>query len=230
MIPGIELVLASAASGGISAAIAFALGRDLRRINRSDCRECRTDVLTGIGNRRLADDALAACANLGDQDDDQPFTVILLDLDRFKAVNDTHGHAVGDAVLIEVARRLREVCDREIVARLSGDEFVVIADARTPLLARMLASHIHDALTAPMVIDALTLSVGASVGVVVATPDQADQALRAADLAMYAAKLAGGGVAQRVIDATDDNPESTDRPLARLRDVRGMDPSRAEVA
>ena len=223
------ILFSSLTSASVSAAIAYALGRDLRQINRADCQECRTDALTGIGNRRFATEALTACANLGDQDDDQPFAVVMVDLDRFKQVNDTHGHHIGDAVLIEVARRLGEVCDRDIVARLGGDEFVIIAGVHTRPLARMLAAHVHDTLTTPMTIGDLTLTVGASVGVVVATPTQADRALKHADRAMYTAKMAGGGIAERVIDPTDDIPEGTDRPLVRLRDMRQMDPTRAEV-
>lgn len=215
------ILLSSLATGAVTSAIAYALGHDLRRTQTAGCQECMVDALTGIGNRRLAMSALDACANLGDQDADQPFTVLMIDLDRFKQVNDTHGHETGDLVLIEVARRLTKTCGRDIVARLGGDEFIVIAGVHTRPLARMLAAQVHTTLTAPMTIEGLTLTVGASVGLVLANPAQASRALKHSDRAMYLAKLDGGGVAELAIDPTDTDTQA--RPTVRLRDLQGME-------
>ena len=122
----------------------------------------------------------------------------MLDLDGFKAINDTHGHAAGDEALREVARRLRRcVRERDLVARLGGDEFVVVL---TDLGARSRAvqdsmERIQAALAEPITFDGTQLGLGAAIGVATFPADAGDAAdlLAHADRAMYAAKGARNG-------------------------------------
>lgn len=153
------------------------------------------DALTGLGNRSLLaarlQDALSTATA-----DTQP-AVLLLDLDRFKEVNDTLGHHVGDELLRVVAARLREF-DRSgtTIARLGGDEFaVLLPTAGTEDAAVDLAQQIAARLRVSVELSDVTISTDASIGVALAEPghDQAD-VLRHADTAMYAAKNAGAPV------------------------------------
>lgn len=125
------------------------------------------------------------------------FAVLLLDLDRFKAVNDTLGHHAGDQLLQQVARRL-EACVRtgDLVARMSGDEFNVLLEAIEPAEALERARQIVAALEVPYDIGEHTVASGASIGLVTSTPGMisVDDYLRAADAAMYAAKSRTSGV------------------------------------
>jgi diguanylate cyclase (GGDEF)-like protein len=121
-------------------------------------------------------------------------TLLMLDLDGFKEVNDTFGHSTGDQVLIQVAHRIVAcVRDGDAVARLGGDEFaVVLATGRTEEVA-ILARRVLTALELPLVLKTTTVSVAASIGIASAGPGTtADELLRNADLAMYAAKSSGG--------------------------------------
>ena len=132
-------------------------------------------------------------------DDDRPtrgettmFAVLLLDLNGFKAVNDTYGHHVGDQLLQQVARRL-ESCVRsvDLVARMSGDEFNVLLESIDPAEASQRAEQIAAALAAPYVVGEHTVISGASIGLVSSASRLAtvDDYLRAADAAMYRAKV-----------------------------------------
>ncbi len=157
------------------------------------------DPLTELPNRRLLDDrlhqALRARSRMG-----QTTAVLMIDLDRFKRLNDTHGHAAGDQLLRAVARRLRElVRPYDTVARLGGDEFVVLLehlsgkldDARST--AESVASKIIDALGRPYELDVGTVHHSVSIGVAL-TCDAglgAMALLRGADVALYAAKESG---------------------------------------
>ena len=156
----------------------------------------RHDALTNLPNRRLFREQLEhtlARMHRGEQ-----AAVLSIDLDRFKHVNDTLGHPVGDELLIAVARRLRE-CTREedIIARFGGDEFVVVQIAANlkPAEASALASRIVDVVGAPFDIGGQQLVVGASVGIAMAPADgtDPDQLLKNADLALYRAKTDGRG-------------------------------------
>jgi diguanylate cyclase (GGDEF)-like protein/PAS domain S-box-containing protein len=156
------------------------------------------DTLTGLPNRMLLQDRLAHAVVDG-MHIGQTLAVAFLDLDGFKAVNDTHGHATGDQVLVHVANQLAlTLRDSDMLARLGGDEFVaVLPDVRdraalAPLMARILA-----ACNAPLLHDGVALALSASVGVAffdkdAAQPEAPDALLRRADQAMYAAKRAGG--------------------------------------
>ena len=155
------------------------------------------DPLTGLPNRALLMDRLEhALGRLARTRGS--VAVLFIDLDRFKAINDTRGHETGDAVLAAAAHRLDEtVRAGDTVGRLGGDEFVVIAeDLPGDSRAEVLADRVVDAFTLPLAAGEEEVLVGASVGVVVAGPDERptpERLLREADTAMYRAKEAGRG-------------------------------------
>ena len=146
------------------------------------------DALTGLPNRVLLLDRLAQQVAIAARRD-RRFAVLYLDLDGFKAVNDTHGHAVGDQLLKRVAERLRKmVRDSDTVARLGGDEFALLLDdARDQGAVDEVRRKVCEALEAPFALDGKTLSIGASVGTVL-FPEHgrtAEELLLAADQDMY---------------------------------------------
>jgi diguanylate cyclase (GGDEF)-like protein len=141
------------------------------------------DVLTGLANRRVLEDRMRA-AGPGD------VGVLLIDLDGFKEINDSYGHASGDAVLVNVAARLREcVGAGDLVARLGGDEFAVLLEHGDRGVAHRIAADFRRALAEPALIRGRHLTVGASVGVAIGPPGDPDRLLHAADLRMYDEKL-----------------------------------------
>ena len=154
------------------------------------------DPLTGLANRAFLDahipQSLATAAREGSE-----VALLLLDLDRFKVVNDTLGHGAGDALLRVVAARLSEsVRGGDVVARFGGDEFVVACDVGGSVLTvAALAERLIEALARPIEVDGHELFVSASVGIVIADARDADadSLLRDADVAMYRAKESGGG-------------------------------------
>jgi diguanylate cyclase (GGDEF)-like protein len=163
---------------------------ELRGLQHSLAALAYRDPLTGLANRRLLDELLAQ-ALTRTRVSGRRVSVLFLDLDCFKTVNDTHGHEVGDIVLRETARRLLSlVRSSDTVARLGGDEFVVTCD-RDRAGARSLAARIDKALSAPIRISATeTVCCPASIGIgdsVSAGGDAADL-LAAADRAMYEVK------------------------------------------
>ncbi len=156
----------------------------------------RHDALTGLPNRSvLAERIELAWAGAGRS---FGFALLFLDLDRFKIVNDTLGHAAGDELLKQVAERLRgSIRDGDTVARLGGDEFVVLQSIlKTPQAAAILAERIIAAISAPYVIAGNEVVIGVSIGIDIATdnPPQSHDLLKNADMAMYAAKSQGRGV------------------------------------
>lgn len=151
-----------------------------------------TDELTGLANRRHFFDHLKAL--LGDIQSDSPAVFLFyIDLDRFKPVNDLHGHAVGDEVLKTVADRLRHlVREGDLAARLGGDEFAVLIQFREALGdENAIADRLESAISQPMKIADITIRVGCSVGSIRLKPSMdIRSALRQADRAMYAVKTA----------------------------------------
>ncbi|MGE0029111.1 MAG: GGDEF domain-containing protein [Thermoleophilia bacterium] len=153
-------------------------------------RVARTDALTGAANRGHAAEALAAMLAAG------PAGVLLLDVDHFKRINDTHGHATGDAVLVEVVRRASAAVRRDdLVARWGGEEFLVlVADAPGPDALAGLGERVRAGIAAsPVTVGGarvrVTVSIGAAASATGATT--ADALVAAADGALYAAKDAG---------------------------------------
>ncbi|MCA0406521.1 MAG: EAL domain-containing protein [Proteobacteria bacterium] len=155
------------------------------------------DMLTGLGNRsqlQQAVDAVFSPDHIGPRP-----ALILIDLDKFKPINDTFGHAVGDRILTLVAGRMRALCAREdLVARLGGDEFaVLVADGQSVERIETLANRLCHVLSEPFDVDGHKLGIGASAGVAFAGGDAGNTTdlMVAADLALYAAKAAGRGCA-----------------------------------
>jgi diguanylate cyclase (GGDEF)-like protein/PAS domain S-box-containing protein len=159
------------------------------------------DALTGLANRPLFLDRVAQA--LAPRQDGQLATVMLIDLDHFKAVNDTFGHAVGDELLAEVARRLRSCLRPEdTAARLGGDEFAVLVARPRSDIAAMLGQRIATKLAEPYsCADRAEMPVTASVGLAVRIPrdHDADALIHRADLAMYDAKAQGGAQLVRAL-------------------------------
>lgn len=151
------------------------------------------DLLTGLPNRTLFNATLErAMMRLSAR---RSVGLLFVDLDHFKAINDGHGHAAGDAVLAEVGRRLEHaIRPGDVVARLGGDEFVVLLpDLPSREVCLEIADRLLDDLARPIEIDGQSMPVGASIGAAFAPEngETADELLRAADLAMYEAKLRG---------------------------------------
>ncbi|WP_019899976.1 GGDEF domain-containing protein [Salinispora arenicola] len=177
-----------------------------------------TDPLTGLANRAGLSRALVELV-------DDSYDLVLVDLDRFKQVNDTWGHAAGDALLVEIARRLQAVVedvDGAVVARLGGDELVVVCPSPAPL-AQILGADVIAALAEPIEVgDGVMVTVRASVGAVhVTAGEDWSRALYAADAAAYEAKLRGGdGLVEH--DVLTELPEAEPRPLLRLRELAAL--------
>jgi len=171
------------------------------RLHQQTVRDATQDLLTELPNRRY----LLTQARRVVRDGGEPAALLLVDLDRFKEVNDTLGHAAGDALLRQVAATLRG-CVRpgDTVSRLGGDEFAVLLPDTLPRVAREIAERMVAALTEPVFLEGVVVPASGSVGVACAPDDATDveELLRCADVAMYQAKRAGGGV-QRY-DATRD--------------------------
>ncbi len=158
-------------------------------------RQALHDPLTKLPNRLLLmDRAHQALTRL--HRSQGPIAVLFIDLDRLKAINDNLGHAVGDQVLIGVARRLADTLrDSDTVARLGGDEFVILAeDLESDADALKVAERVLRALQEPFELGSIEVAMFASVGVSISRDPTADpeDLLREADVAMYRAKRAGG--------------------------------------
>jgi diguanylate cyclase len=202
------------------------LVREMNRQRAIMVRQASRDPLTELGNRKMfldhATDALA--------DSDGTMTaVILVDLDAFKDVNDTYGHAVGDELLRTAAERMNaNVRSNDTVSRLGGDEFVV-------LLPRLIDDQIADAvahrilrdLAQPLIIGDTVLTIPASAGIAVARGGGVDDLMREADLALYQAKAEGRGLARRFDAAEFAAVEQRRREEAELR--RALDNREFEV-
>jgi diguanylate cyclase (GGDEF)-like protein len=174
-------------------------GTDLTEKRRSQEKASRLanyDSLTGLANRLQMSQSLEKIL-AAPQESHRCCAVMLLDLDRFKHVNDTRGHPVGDALLRQVAQRLeRTVGEAGRVGRLGGDEFKVVIPGRTDRVSLAnLADDIIHSLSQPYSVDGQSIVIGASVGIAVAPDDgiDSDDLIRNADLALYAAKDAGRG-------------------------------------
>ena len=152
------------------------------------------DHLTGLPNRVLLEDRMEQAGLRASRQPDYRFAILLLDLDGFKAVNDTYGHAACDLMLIEVARRLTGLLRKsDTVARLGGDEFVILLDGLATADAyQAVCDNVRTAIAAPFFIDGSRLSVGLSIGVAVSgtSSSDPDHLLREADAEMYRAKSA----------------------------------------
>jgi diguanylate cyclase (GGDEF)-like protein len=169
-----------------------ALYEDVRAEAVRKAHEASHDHLTGLANRSLLKDTQAEAIDRNSG----TTALLLLDLDHFKEINDTLGHAAGDVLLQEVGRRLRSFAgDRHLVARLGGDEFaVLLTGLRRPRDAEPVAEQLLALLSAPVEFEGLRLSVEASIGVACHPQDAttSEELFRRADVAMYQAKSTRG--------------------------------------
>jgi diguanylate cyclase (GGDEF)-like protein len=200
----------------------------LRRVADERAHEALHDPLTGLPNRRAFNDAVQAAMARG-----QTASVLLLDLDDFKDVNDTLGHTAGDRLLVVTGQRLTATelrprsgpetgpdtdSARRVVARLGGDEFAVLLPGMDATTAAAHARELHIVLCAPVPLAGVELTASASIGVTefYGTSRSADEVLAQADVAMYAAKSSRSGVqAYRAEDG-----HSTARRLALAADLK----------
>jgi diguanylate cyclase (GGDEF)-like protein len=168
-----------------------------RRVEARIAYMAHHDALTDLPNRTLLaeriEHAFARAFRFG-----EAFSILYLDLDRFKSVNDTLGHPIGDKLLKAVAERLRSCTrDTDLVARMGGDEFAVLQiGPDTVRSTEQLAQRIREVVSAPYVIDGHNVVVGTSIGIALAPSDgvSTDQLLKNADMALYRAKAGGRGV------------------------------------
>jgi diguanylate cyclase (GGDEF)-like protein len=184
---------------GSDARIISTIAHDIRELKSTQAQlehQATHDPLTGLPNRplfqELGEQALARSDRYG-----TTVAVLFLDLDRFKPVNDSFGHAVGDELLVQIAARLRASVRRgDVVARFGGDEFVVVCEhpaGQSEMLE--LARRLIDALSEPVTIGSVSASVGASVGIAIGGGGRVtiDTLIRDADAALYQAKEDGRG-------------------------------------
>ena len=157
------------------------------------------DHLTGLPNRVLLEDRMDQAELRAARQPGYRFAILLLDLDGFKAVNDTLGHAAGDLLLVEVARRLTGLLRKsDTVARLGGDEFVILLDGAASF--ETVVENVTSAVSAPFFLDGERVAVGCSIGVAVSGEgggSDPDHLLREADAEMYKAKSASKRAASR---------------------------------
>lgn len=155
------------------------------------------DELTGLTNRRAFDEALERSLAVQDEDAPTSLALVMIDLDRFKPINDTYGHGVGDTVLCQIADRFRSVVrEDDIVARIGGDEFAVLLEGLDEDVAIDLAGRLREAAAQPVLMEGdeqLVLRADASIGVAFASEGRrtAETLMVAADLALYSAKNSG---------------------------------------
>jgi diguanylate cyclase (GGDEF)-like protein len=162
------------------------------------------DALTDLPNRRRFNDELHRLAALGKRGG-EPFALLLIDLDRFKHINDTLGHDAGDALLVAAAERLRAaVRQTDCVARLGGDEFAVLLTPASDAIVGDVAQRIIESMRAPITFGSHVMHVSASIGAAVAWRDGDDTEglYKKADTALYCAKEAGRDTWCRFGDAT----------------------------
>ncbi|HVK32459.1 MAG TPA: diguanylate cyclase, partial [Burkholderiaceae bacterium] len=181
-----------------------------------------SDSLTGLPNRAALHDGMRAAIARAQREGRQ-LALLMIDLDRFKPINDRHGHQVGDRVLREAAQRLgRLLRGSELHARYGGDEFVALIDDHgDPNAGHRVADRLVSGLSEAIQLDSLSLQVGASIGIARFPADavNADELLRRADLALYRAKQGGRG-RSCYYDATLDNALAEREALEhRLRDA-----------
>ncbi|MCK9460402.1 MAG: EAL domain-containing protein [Proteobacteria bacterium] len=221
-------------------------GRDVtdgRHTEKRIAHDAMHDDLTGLPNRNLIVDRIDSAIGMAKRHGDYSFAVLLLDLDRFKVITESLGHAAGNVVLREVAGRLLDRAGPgDTIGRLGGDEFIVVlGDARDAGDAIRTARDVIDRIGASIDADGHSLQITASVGIVLSKPeyDRAEEMLRDGDTAMYRAKSGGSGghavfdeemhreAVERLRTQTDlrgaiDNGELTVhyQPVLALRDLR----------
>ena len=198
------------------------LGRDVTerlRMESELLHQATHDLLTGLPNRKALLHLAAIAVN--EATSFKPVSVLMIDLDRFKEVNDSLGHAVGDQLLAQVGPRLRAILrPSDVLARLGGDEFAVLLPGAGRAAAQRVAERLAAQLDDPFVVDDMDLHVDASIGIAVShrddlpddevpPPPTVEGLLREADVAMYRAKESGAGIA--TFDPERDGGQSRSR-------------------
>jgi diguanylate cyclase (GGDEF)-like protein len=185
------------------------------------------DSLTGLANRAMFRERLVLALD-AHRHRDQPLAVLFADLDDFKLINDSFGHAMGDRVLRAIAdRTIACVGPDDLVARLGGDEFAVLLDPSSAGTAEEIGHRILAELREPFLIDGHAIGVGASIGLVVpdkGEPLSADALLRRADAAMYSSKRRGKGSLARYTGSNDGGPNA-DLPHLLAQALAGGSPA-----
>lgn len=168
---------------------------DRKQIEADLSYEAKHDSLTNLPNRAAFIDRVEQAIALGKRNPEYLFAILFIDLDRFKIVNDSLGHQIGDELLIAVAKILTDCArERDFVARLGGDEFTIVLHQIQDIEdAKAISQRINEQLTAPFYLQGHTVFTSASIGIVMADAKYQDSAelLRDADLAMYRAKSLG---------------------------------------
>ena len=185
------------------------------------------DELTGLPNRALLREQLKTLSAL-ERRDGRPIALLMLDLDRFKEINDTFGHAAGDRVLCTMAERLCEgLRDSDLVARLGGDEFAIVLPGCDLDQAVAMATALRDRVTGLQTVQHRQVSVSTSIGIAVGPDDGADEGtlMQHADVALYLAKASPQGVALYEADLDPNSPERLElindlRKAVRQRELR----------
>ncbi|PND20691.1 bifunctional diguanylate cyclase/phosphodiesterase [Ensifer sp. MMN_5] len=188
------LLIAGALLFALTSALSIVLRRRSRRLQESQAELnhlARHDPLTGLANRASFNGLLARVVATSTVD--QANALLYLDLDRFKQVNDTLGHPVGDRLMIEVAKRLKETAAGAAISRIGGDEFTIIVERTRQDQVEKLCDSLIASIRRPFEIDGQPILIGLSIGVAVATGNGADpvEITRKADIALYHAKSAG---------------------------------------
>ncbi|RVP82170.1 EAL domain-containing protein [Sinorhizobium meliloti] len=188
------LLVAGALLFALTSALSVVLRRRSRRLQESQAELdhlARHDPLTGLANRASFNRLLARV--VATSTIDQANALLYLDLDRFKQVNDTLGHPVGDRLMVEVAKRLKETAAGAAISRIGGDEFTIIVARTRQDEVEKLCDALIAAIRRPFEIDGQPILIGLSIGVAVATGNDADpiEITRKADIALYHAKSAG---------------------------------------
>ncbi len=166
-----------------------------RQIEQQLVHDALHDGLTGLPNRTLLKERIELTIQHAKRNPNYLFALLFIDLDRFKTVNDSRGHLIGNQLLIAVAKfLLQSLRDNDLVARLAGDEFVILLDGIHKLQdATQIAARILDRFAVPFDLEEQAIFTSASIGIVVSSPnyDNGDDILRDADIAMYRAKEKG---------------------------------------
>ena len=199
--------LNSAVSESLGSLVMVSDVTEARRTERTLRRQALHDPLTGLPNRYLFLDRLETAAARQERSEGRGTAVLFLDLDRFKPINDGHGHEVGDEVMREVAARLAQaVRATDTVGRLGGDEFAIICEDTDEAAAVLVAARILGDLRRPIQKRGDEHHIGVSIGVAVCPPHEFSELVRRADGAMYRAKQLGGG--RITVARPDDVPEA----------------------
>ncbi|RVG04109.1 EAL domain-containing protein [Sinorhizobium meliloti] len=188
------LLVAGALLFTLTSALSIVLRRRSRRLQESQAELnhlASHDPLTGLANRASFNRLLARVVARSTAD--QTNALLYLDLDRFKQVNDTLGHPVGDRLMVEVAKRLKETAAGAAISRIGGDEFTIVVERTRQDQVEKLCDSLIAAIHRPFEIDGQPILIGLSIGVAVATGNGADpvEITRKADIALYHAKSAG---------------------------------------